>query len=130
MSFSSVVEENGYVGINYVMNVETEELLFDGTLLWPNMKVLIETDGYRVSIAEALTGMDPEKRVAAERWNRWVTIQRLVNDGLSAEFIGVYDDGNKKKFIVPITCAWYVKKDSLPDRYTTELIYKRSANRK
>lgn len=103
-----------YVDTYYEMNPETEDILLEGTLLVDGMKVLIEGPEFRESITEHMESADISR---ARMRNRWCVVDQVkteLNNGLNISFIGVYEDGTKRKWTVPADYAWIVKKDSVP----------------
>lgn len=99
-----------FVSKYFEMDPETDDLLFDGTLLEVGMRVLIEADSKRAPIHEGKPFNDHDR---ARKYNRWVTVSEFRRYGLEIAFIGIFDDGTKKKFAEDFMYAWYVKKDSM-----------------
>jgi hypothetical protein len=99
----------------YEMDPETEDVLHNGTLVIDGMKVLIEAVDLKVDIAEDMTEFANH---TARKTNRWATVteSKIVDykDGPHLAFVGVYDDGVKRKISYPVDYAWFVKKDSIP----------------
>jgi hypothetical protein len=95
--------------VDYDMNPETDDLLFDGTELRDGMVVIPENKYQR----------DPRRGSHADQWCRAtrVTIRpSKINDVPMEflEFIGVYADGFKAKFSLGTVNSWIVRKDSIP----------------
>lgn len=108
--------ESEFVEKYYEMDPETEDLLDNGTLVVDGMKVLIEEPNMRQHISNnlELTSLDN-----ARKMNRWATvleskIKRKAEGETTLSFVALYDDGIKRKMIVPVRYAWLVKKDSMP----------------
>lgn len=104
-----------FVSCYYEMDPETEDLLDNGTLVINGMKVLIEDDKLRV---DPSANMMVSTRGRALKTNRWCVVQsaRIVTekDDQYLSFIGLYDDGTKRKWYLPARVAWFVKKDTIP----------------
>lgn len=100
-----------YVDKYYEMDPESEDLLDNGSLVIDGMKVLIEDPDFRQNIYDGMTALEISN---ARMTNRWATVEKakLLGDRLS--FVGVYDDGIKRKVVREIALAWLVKKDSIP----------------
>lgn len=100
-----------FVDQYYEMDPETEDLLDNGSLVIDGMKVLLEDPQFRTNIHD---GMSAYEISGARMTNRWATVEKakLVDGNLS--FVGVYDDGIKRKVVREIRLAWLVKKDSIP----------------
>lgn len=100
-----------YVPKFFEMDPETDDLLFDGYDLKRGMVVLIATDYCRQDMNQAL---EPFEKENADRFNRWCTVLNIpqTSEGHVA-FIALYDDGTKKKIVVPTTHAWYVRKTTM-----------------
>jgi hypothetical protein len=95
------------------MNPETEDLLFDGRQLRNGMKVLPDIT-YRADIVHMSSSRIRDKAMLR---NRWCTVDNLEirNDINMVSFVGVYEDGTKRKHEHNIDIAWVVKKDSIPE---------------
>ncbi len=90
----------------YQLNPETDHLLFDGNELVDGMIVLLEDPGHR-GVDEP---MGEATASARQMCNRWTQVSRLVNDGETVRFIGIYADGSQRKWVRPIEDAWLCKK--------------------
>lgn len=106
-----------YVDRFYIMNPETDELLIDGNELNNDMVVLIECNWMRPSLNHA--NRCDVGYWSARKYNRWCTVTQLRYVDLETPdpivvFIGVYSDGSKAKFEIPIDFAWYVRLNSMP----------------
>lgn len=94
----------------YRMNIEEDDLLFDGTCLLTGMKVLIEENTCRIN--PAAMGIPEGFKDRSEKYNRWCVVGVIKFRGELVEFIGLYEDGTKRKFTEHLSKAWYVKKDT------------------
>lgn len=104
--------ESEFVEKYYEMDPETEDLLDNGTLVIPGMKVLIESPSGRQTIYD---GMTEDEIAEARVTNRWATVvSSKVHRGGDLSFIALYDDGVKRKVVEDVQAAWLVKKDSIP----------------
>lgn len=95
----------------YTMNPTTDDVLPDGGHLANGMKVLIEDSSERGR--PEMIDEDWQRDRVMER-NRWCTVTHLKVIGNSVSFIGVYDDGTKRRrSAAKNETAWIVKKESL-----------------
>jgi hypothetical protein len=98
----------------YMLDPETEDLLFDGSKLRDGMVVVVADPAYRVPILEE---MNDEALYLARMLNRFAKISNLVlqflGDPDRVTFIATYDDGHKVKVTHPMEWAWIVKKNSV-----------------
>lgn len=96
----------------YEMNPLLEDLI-KGHLLQNGMRILISDPRFRSDLAYPESFYTNEAfREAALRWNRWMTVTELDTEYLEAglvSFIGLYDDGTKKDFILATLHGWFVK---------------------
>ncbi len=111
-----VPTESAFVDRYYEMDPETEDVLDNGTLIVDGMKVLVEDPTYRVDIEKHLSTAEV---VRARMRNRWATVEGskvFVDAGEKPllTFVGVYEDGVKRKWSIPTSYAWIVKTDSIP----------------
>jgi hypothetical protein len=83
-----------------------------GSHLENGMRVLIEDANRRANLE--LAEIDEGEMHKALQFNRWCVVKHLDISPEETEFIGVYEDGTKRKFNVPTNLAWYVQLDSLP----------------
>lgn len=102
--------QSQYTPQYYRMNVEEDDLLFDGTCLLTGMKVLIEENNSRVN--PAAMGMPEGLKDRSEKYNRWCVVGEIKFRKDLVEFVGLYEDGTKRKFTEHLSGAWYVKKDT------------------
>lgn len=100
-----------FVDQYYEMDPKTEDLLDNGSCLIDGMKVLIENPSLRQSVCEDMSAATTS---VARITNRWTTIENVKIIGSSVSFIGIYEDGVKRKRRHNIQSAWLVKKDSIP----------------
>lgn len=113
-----VVANKGYVSKYYEMDPETDDLIANGEQLENGMRVICEDPDPKNDLDTMQSG-DRQwwnigiTRERANRWNRWMTVSEVIPGDEITEFVGVYDDGTKKKFNVASLVGWYVKKDSL-----------------
>lgn len=110
---TSVDNQYQLVDTDYMMNPETDDLLFDGCMLKNGMNVLIEAPHMRAAVRSGYT-VESEKRLAVER-NRWAIVSELRVVGDQVAFIATYADGVKLKRTHSINEAWLVKIDSVPE---------------
>jgi len=96
----------------YMMNPETEIILFDGEMLRDGMVVLIESPIQRADTSFN-SGFVPKARYANQVKNRWCTVSDLRKTASRVSFIGIYEDGTKVKREYDKSLAWLVKLDSL-----------------
>lgn len=97
----------------YVMDPNTEDLLFDGSELRNGMVVLAAEPFIRYNTMDFAEG-DEEFQWGANEWNRWCTVSRLVYPTTDiVEFVGIYADDTKLKRAVKLRRPWYVKADSI-----------------
>lgn len=108
----------GFVDKFYEMNPLSEDLI-KGHQLEDGMRVLIADPRFRPDLAYPIyfyTNM--AFREGALRWNRWMTVTEfdgdLAESGL-VSFIGLYDDGTKKDFILSSLHGWFVKINGVSD---------------
>lgn len=109
-----IINEFGFVQKYYLMNPDTEEILFDGAELRDGMKVLIEDPQLRETITDRL-GEDPEAFARAMQMNRWCTVSDFTSDFPNIEFIATYEDETQRKMTVDSKKAWIVKMSSIPE---------------
>ena len=104
-------EISDMVGKYFTMNPETDVLLLTGYRLRPGMEVLIEDHKIRADVNEY---KNEEVMNHLLQYNRWCVIEivRTTKDEL-VNFIGRYEDGTKRSFMVGVSHSWFVKKDSL-----------------
>lgn len=104
-----------FVDKYYEMDPETEDVLDNGSLIADGMMVLIESPTSRETIKENMT---PFQISEARMSNRWCTVtgSKVVgySSGPMIEFVGIYEDGVKRKRATTVNLAWIVKKDSIP----------------
>lgn len=98
---------------NYELDPETEDLLFDGSFLRDGMVVMVERPSIRIrNTKRDLIGFGCLEE--AKKYNRWCRVEDVyLHDDETVSFIGVYEDGTKRKFRVDSSHAWFVKKDSI-----------------
>lgn len=109
-----IINEFGFVQKYYLMNPDTEEILFDGAELRDGMKVLIEDPQLRETITDRL-GEDPAAFAHAMQMNRWCTVSDFTSDFPNIEFIATYEDETQRKMTVDSKKAWIVKMASIPE---------------
>lgn len=97
----------------YVMDPETEELVFDAMDLRNGMVVLIADPDERTR-PELGNDRDWEMDRLLER-NRWCTVSKIdvSPETNSVYFLATYEDGTQRKRQYSITQAWLAKKDSV-----------------
>ena len=97
----------------YVMDPETEEVVFDGKSLADGMVILIADPNERARPEKDLDGDWGQDRLL-ER-NRWCTVSKVVVEpGVnSLYFLATYEDGTQRKRSYSIQQSWIVKKDSI-----------------
>lgn len=118
MSASVVEIPSELVPQFYEMDPETEDLLFDGTLLQPGMVVLIEAPELRMPLEFAdAAPLAPEQMDVAKLNNRWTKIVIAEIHSGDVSFIGEFADGTRRKRSTPVRYAWLVKRNSLPDMF-------------
>lgn len=104
-----------FVDQYYEMDPKTEDVLHNGSLIHNGMTVLVEDPNYRVQISGTLSVDDLAR---ARLRNRWCTVEESKvirrSDTPLLEFIGVYEGGVKRKWSIPTSWAWIVRKDSIP----------------
>jgi hypothetical protein len=105
------IQVEGLVDAFYEMDPETEDVLSNGTLVVDGMKVLIESPSNRTIVHDQLsdTGL-----YEARRDNSWCKVENSAIEGAYVTFVGVYEDGVKRKRTVAKSEAWIVKKDTIP----------------
>lgn len=121
--FCDLCEEQvrkGLVGKYYEMNVEEDDLLFDGTKLRNGMWVLIEDDSRRVNINVDEFSSADDFIYRARKWNRWMNVSEVVVDEVEVHFIAKYEDGIKHKIDIGSNHSWYVKRTSIPKSNDTK----------
>lgn len=96
-----------FVAQYFEMDPATDDLLFGGTLLTNGMEVLIEDDSKRGDI---LSHGSNANDATLRKYNRWAVVSEYQRFSTTIAFIGIFEDGSKKKFSENITDAWYVKK--------------------
>lgn len=103
-----------YTPAYYDMDPETEDLLDNGTLVVDGMKVLVEDHSFRADIHDAM--LEASKAIARKN-NRWCVVSnaKVINEATDTflSFVGIYDDGTKRKWYVSTREAWFVKKDTI-----------------
>lgn len=97
----------------YVMDPETEEIVFDGTCLENGMVVLIANPNER-----ARPETDWSRDWSLDRLNecnRWCKVSKVTvfPEINVVHFIGTYEDGTQRKRKYSIDESWIVKKDSM-----------------
>lgn len=105
-----------YVSKFYEMDPETEDVLHNGALLLDGMKVLIEDPNVREFPTD---NMGPASINKARLRNRWCTVDQVKvenqqHNGPTVSFVGIYEDGIKRKTSLSVHYGWIVKKDSIP----------------
>ena len=100
----------------YEINPDTENVI-TGEELQNGMRVLTESYNQRAAIHPE---MDEDQLERARRNNRWCEVTGLRIHGRNVVFIGVYDDGTKRRRTMDVTEAWIVKLDSIPDHENYE----------
>lgn len=106
------------VPVNYEMNPDEDDILFDGSKLRNGMVVLVESASlrdYECLCADENCASKVRQRTQA-RWARVseVKLAPSIYSDVFVEFIAIYGDRVKKKRTVPLTLSWIVKKNSLP----------------
>lgn len=102
------------------MDPKTEDLIGDGYELKEGMRVLIADPALRNDTSRGFGRgdheIDQKLLWQAKQNNRWCVVSKPMpdfdNDLIS--FIGVYDDGTKRKRMHQRITAWLVKLDSMP----------------
>jgi len=105
------IQTEGLVDAFYEMDPETEDVLSNGTLIVDGMKVLIESPSNRTIVHDQLSDAGLYE---ARRDNSWCKVENSAIEGAYVAFVGVYEDGVKRKRMVLKSEAWVVKKDSIP----------------
>lgn len=113
------VETEQFVSKYYEMDPETDDLLFDGTKLKNEMRVLIASPSLRHETVQRV--MTDRALYDLRGDNRWCFVseievtprQSYQNEG-TVSFVALYDDGTKRKRVFSLSHAWIVKKDSIP----------------
>jgi hypothetical protein len=110
----------------YTMDQKTEDLVPNGKHLANGMKVLIANPDFRERPEE----LGNESRRTPSDWlkdkilmrNRWCTVTHveIASHTNTVQFVGVYDDGTKRQWVMGVGHAWLVKKDSIPDPVLAE----------
>lgn len=112
-----------FVGRYYDMNPETEDLLPNGTLLKPGMIVLIENPSIRQELSDIplLEEFGRSRMDRIRMFNRWGTVQHVVEEDRRVFVTVEYVDGTKRILKTGLNEGWYVKKDSLPKEIVVNL---------
>ena len=104
----------GLVPLDYVMNPETEDLVY-GDELRDGDIVLIESGIVRYSIPKNWAEVNEYERVKILENARWCMITKLRrtpgygDSNSTLNFIGVYGDGTKMSRSFSVTYAWFRK---------------------
>jgi hypothetical protein len=111
------VVRKSFVDKYYEMDPKTEDLLFDGTYISEGMVVLIQSPSYKETLIETSVSNGKYDEIwRAKKYNRWCTVSDVKsNERGIVSFIGVYEDGTKRKHCHDVFDAWIVKKDSIPE---------------
>ncbi|QAY17192.1 hypothetical protein SEA_MADAMATO_74 [Streptomyces phage Madamato] len=99
----------------YVMDPDTEEIIFDAKSLADGMEVLIGDPNERARPEKDLDGDWGQDRLL-ER-NRWCTVSKVTmipGTANSVQFLATYEDGTQRKRSYSVQQSWIVKKDSIP----------------
>ena len=101
----------GYKPITYLMDAETEDLIYGEEL----------RDGMVVVIADTILSPDPDSGRELHPYEqrrllecaRWCRVERMRREGHVVSFIGVYADGSKFPRSYAASYTWYVKRASM-----------------
>ena len=103
-----------YLDKYYEMDPNTDDLLFDGTLLRNDMIVVVGDEQFR---GDTTAEMTPSNAERIKMFNRWCMVSNLVVGREQIAFIATYDDGTKRKIVCDVRWPWLVKLNSIrPDQ--------------
>lgn len=93
-------EAVNYVPRHFEMDSEVEVFLPTGRRLKKGMKILIEALWLRRDL---------------DKYARWIEVVSEPEFAREVvEFVGLYEDGTKRRFMLGTAYGWFVKKDSIP----------------
>lgn len=105
------------VGKYETVDIETEEILFDGYELRNGMIVIIEDVDLRWDV---LDNPDDRHMYYTMVMNRWCRISNVCVRNTKVEFLATYEDDFAVKRVTDVSKAWIVKKESIPPRTQAE----------